>query len=34
LFLPAYKPPAEHRLLLAEDYENARALIKKMGLTK
>jgi len=34
LFLPTYKPPAEHRLLLAEDYENARALIKKMGLTK
>jgi tripartite-type tricarboxylate transporter receptor subunit TctC len=34
LFLPAYKPPAEHRLLLVEDYENALSLIKKMGVTK
>lgn len=33
-FLPGYKPPAEHRNLLAEDYETARTLIKKMGVTK
>ena len=30
-FLPTYKPPAEHKQLLAEDYDNARTLIKKMG---
>jgi tripartite-type tricarboxylate transporter receptor subunit TctC len=34
LFLPTYKPPAEHRVLLVEDYENAKALVKKMGVTK
>lgn len=30
-FLPSYKPPAEHKALWLEDYENARNLIKKMG---
>lgn len=34
LFLPTYKPPAEHRVLLVEDYENAKALVKKMGVIK
>ena len=33
-FLPGYKPPAEHRRLLIDDYENARALSKKMGITQ
>ena len=33
-FLPTYKPPAEHKQLLSEDYENARSLIKKMGVTQ
>jgi tripartite-type tricarboxylate transporter receptor subunit TctC len=29
-FLPGYKSPAEHRQLLIEDYETARALAKKI----
>ena len=33
-FLPTYKPPSEHKQLLVEDYENARSLIKKMGVIK
>lgn len=33
-FIPIYKSPAEQKHLLAEDYENARALAKKMGVTK
>jgi tripartite-type tricarboxylate transporter receptor subunit TctC len=33
-FIPNYKPPTELKHLLAEDYENARALVKKMGMTK
>jgi tripartite-type tricarboxylate transporter receptor subunit TctC len=32
--LPGYKPPAEHRQLLIEDYETARALAKKVEETK
>ncbi len=28
-FLPTYKAPADHRQLLVEDYENAKAMIKK-----
>jgi tripartite-type tricarboxylate transporter receptor subunit TctC len=33
-FIPNYKPPTELKHLLVEDYENARALVKKMGMTK
>jgi tripartite-type tricarboxylate transporter receptor subunit TctC len=33
-FIPSYKPPTEQKHLLAEDYENAKALAKKMGVTK
>jgi tripartite-type tricarboxylate transporter receptor subunit TctC len=33
-FLPSYKPPAEHKALWVEDYENAKALSKKMGFVK
>ncbi|HUL30519.1 MAG TPA: tripartite tricarboxylate transporter substrate binding protein [Thermodesulfobacteriota bacterium] len=33
-FLPGYKPPGEQRLLWVDDYENAKALSKKMGLVK
>ena len=33
-FLPGYKPPVEHRSLWMEDYENAKALSKKIGLVK
>ncbi len=33
-FIPNYKPPTEQKHLLAEDYENAKALAKKMGVTK
>jgi tripartite-type tricarboxylate transporter receptor subunit TctC len=33
-FLPSYKPPAEHRSLWVEDYENAKTLSKKIGLVK
>jgi tripartite-type tricarboxylate transporter receptor subunit TctC len=31
-YIPGYKPPAELKNLLVEDYENARATFKKMGL--
>jgi tripartite-type tricarboxylate transporter receptor subunit TctC len=33
-YLPGYKPPAELRTLLIEDYENARAVFKKVGAAK
>lgn len=33
-FLPSYKPPAEHKLLWVEDYENAKTLGRQMGLVK
>jgi tripartite-type tricarboxylate transporter receptor subunit TctC len=33
-FLPSYKPPAEHKALWVEDYENAKTLSKQMGLVK
>ncbi len=33
-FLPSYKPPAEHKALWIEDYENAKILGKQMGLVK
>ena len=33
-YIPGYKTPAELRNLLVEDYENARAQFKKMGITK
>jgi tripartite-type tricarboxylate transporter receptor subunit TctC len=33
-YLTDYKPPAEHRKLWVEDYENARALAKKIGAAK
>lgn len=33
-YIPGYKPPAELRRLLIEDYENARAAFKKIGTTK
>jgi len=33
-FLPSYKPPAEHKALWVEDYENAKSLSKQMGLVK
>lgn len=31
-YIPGYKPPAELRRLLVEDYENARAVFKKSGV--
>jgi tripartite-type tricarboxylate transporter receptor subunit TctC len=33
-FIPNYKPPAELRRMIAEDYENARQIVKQMNLTK
>ena len=33
-FIPNYKSPAELKKLMSEDYENARAMVKKMGVTK
>ncbi len=33
-FISNYKPPTELKHLLVEDYENARAMVKKMGVTK
>jgi tripartite-type tricarboxylate transporter receptor subunit TctC len=33
-YIPGYKPPAELKHLLVEDYENARTTFKKMGLSK
>ena len=32
--IPNYKPPAELRQMISEDYENARQVVKQMGLTK
>jgi tripartite-type tricarboxylate transporter receptor subunit TctC len=33
-FIPNYRSPAELKHLMSEDYENARAMVKKMGVTK
>ncbi len=33
-YLTDYKPPAEHRKIWVEDYENAKALIKEMDVPK
>jgi len=33
-FIPNYRSPEELKHLMSEDYENARALVKKMGVTK
>lgn len=33
-FIPQYKAPAELKRLMSEDYENARAVVKKMGVTR
>lgn len=33
-FIPNYKSPAELKRLMSEDYENAREMVKKMGVTK
>jgi tripartite-type tricarboxylate transporter receptor subunit TctC len=33
-FIPSYRSPAELKHLMTEDYENARAMVKKMGVTK
>ena len=33
-YLTDYKPPAEHRKIWVEDYENARTLIKEMDVSK
>ena len=33
-YLTDYRPPAEHRKIWVEDYENARALIKEMDVPK
>jgi tripartite-type tricarboxylate transporter receptor subunit TctC len=33
-YIPGYKPPSDLRTLLVDDYENARARFKQMGLTK
>jgi len=33
-YIPGYKPPSELKTLLVDDYENARARFKQMGLTK
>jgi len=33
-YIPGYKPPAELKNLLIDDYENARDTFKKMGLTR
>ena len=32
--IPDYKSPAELKAILTDDYENAREMAKKMGLTK
>ena len=32
--IPNYKPPAELKQMISEDYENARQVVKQMGLTK
>jgi len=33
-YLTDYRPPAEHRKLWVQDYENARALAKKINAAK
>jgi len=33
-FIPNYKSPTELKQILIEDYENAREVVKRMGLTK
>jgi tripartite-type tricarboxylate transporter receptor subunit TctC len=33
-FIPHYRSPEELKNLMGEDYENARAMVKKMGVTK
>jgi tripartite-type tricarboxylate transporter receptor subunit TctC len=33
-FIPHYKSPAELKNMMTEDYENAREMVKKMGVTK
>ena len=33
-FIPNYRSPEELKHLMSEDYENARAMVKKMGVTK
>jgi len=33
-FIPHYRSPEELKHLMSEDYENARAMVKKMGVTK
>jgi tripartite-type tricarboxylate transporter receptor subunit TctC len=33
-YIPGYKPPAELKNLLVDDYENARDTFKKMGQTR
>jgi tripartite-type tricarboxylate transporter receptor subunit TctC len=32
--IPNYKPPAELKAMISEDYENARQVVKQMKLTK
>jgi tripartite-type tricarboxylate transporter receptor subunit TctC len=32
--IPNYKPPAELKQMIGQDYENARLVVKQMGLTK
>jgi tripartite-type tricarboxylate transporter receptor subunit TctC len=32
--IPNYKPPAELKQMISEDFENARQVVKQMGLTK
>jgi len=32
--IPSYKPPAELKQMIGEDFENARQVVKQMGLTK
>ena len=32
--IPNYKPPAELKQMINEDFENARQVVKQMGLTK
>jgi tripartite-type tricarboxylate transporter receptor subunit TctC len=33
-FIPQYKAPAELKRLMSDDYENAREVVKKMGVTR
>jgi tripartite-type tricarboxylate transporter receptor subunit TctC len=32
--IPNYKPPAELKKMISEDYENARQIVNQMRLTK